>query len=682
MASTTIHYPTDKEQLSCWTENEELALVTGENFFDEYVTFDPTEFLDEPQSPSMLLDSLDDSLTNSSNDQDVHPPVRSFTVEGPRFLQGTSSPPTQQQARSVPAVLGPADPVMGGGSISDSELLRLEGISLRSPRANATAPSSPPQLTMSSSSLSSSAALSPSKRSRIIDSVYATIRKATHRPRPHRTHTSVPVMEALTRDSRPLRPELEDLTCDSTADNMLDARFEPIDSNGLPLSPPLTGKIPSSGPDPNNTQFVTGHLDDPFCDVPMVHSVTVNPAKGLSTPMNTPALKDGFFYQNEVDTINPNNTQIRRPKQRNTSSAEWPMEGIITDDSQLWSSSSYIPDSGTMHSPGWWDDATSHNNSSSLRPNGGGGTVRRFTTNSHNTLSSPSSSSAQNGVAPRTNIPINLAMHNQQAELPYEYVPTTEELSGLMIHMPQPRQPQAAVLTVNIPDQLLMTPTHSSSATSYHHRGGHYTDHTHNHHHHHQHRRPQPRAPSSGARHHLRGYHSQGSLTSPRKQGGAALRRSSSRSMLVHREESVSPSPVPVPHAGGSGTLRRRSSSISVRKQRSWSSRRGEPRTPRVSLSGGSFGGMGMDMDMMGSGEYGGGGGGGGGAGGVDFVNFTPSDKNILMTGVAPSGSSKTKARREKEAMERRRQLSEAAVKAVQAAGGDVERLAREGLLI
>lgn len=60
-------------------------------------------------------------------------------------------------------------------------------------------------------------------------------------------------------------------------------------------------------------------------------------------------------------------------------------------------------------------------------------------------------------------------------------------------------------------------------------------------------------------------------------------------------------------------------------------------------------------------------------------MNFTPGDKNLLMTGVAPSGSSKTKARREKEAADRRRRLSEAAVKAVQAAGGDLDRLVREG---
>lgn len=63
-------------------------------------------------------------------------------------------------------------------------------------------------------------------------------------------------------------------------------------------------------------------------------------------------------------------------------------------------------------------------------------------------------------------------------------------------------------------------------------------------------------------------------------------------------------------------------------------------------------------------------------------MNFTPDDSKLLMTGVAPSGSSKTKARREKEAVERQRRLSEALVKAVTAAGGDVERLKEETGLV
>lgn len=66
----------------------------------------------------------------------------------------------------------------------------------------------------------------------------------------------------------------------------------------------------------------------------------------------------------------------------------------------------------------------------------------------------------------------------------------------------------------------------------------------------------------------------------------------------------------------------------------------------------------------------------------VGFVNYTPDDSQKILTGVAPSGSSKTKARREKEALEKRRKLSQAAVRAVRAAGGDVNALVEEGLLV
>ncbi|KAL1592467.1 hypothetical protein SLS59_009700 [Nothophoma quercina] len=72
-------------------------------------------------------------------------------------------------------------------------------------------------------------------------------------------------------------------------------------------------------------------------------------------------------------------------------------------------------------------------------------------------------------------------------------------------------------------------------------------------------------------------------------------------------------------------------------------------------------------------------------SGNVGFVNFTPDDSRKILTGVAPSGSSKTKARREKEAADKRRKLSLAAVKAVMEAGGDVDRLRaleREGLCV
>jgi len=54
------------------------------------------------------------------------------------------------------------------------------------------------------------------------------------------------------------------------------------------------------------------------------------------------------------------------------------------------------------------------------------------------------------------------------------------------------------------------------------------------------------------------------------------------------------------------------------------------------------------------------------------FVNFTPKDRRVILDGVAPSGSSKTKERREKEAREK-------LVRAVREAGGNVASLEREG---
>ncbi|OCT48986.1 hypothetical protein CLCR_04730 [Cladophialophora carrionii] len=61
-----------------------------------------------------------------------------------------------------------------------------------------------------------------------------------------------------------------------------------------------------------------------------------------------------------------------------------------------------------------------------------------------------------------------------------------------------------------------------------------------------------------------------------------------------------------------------------------------------------------------------------GGGAVIDFVNFTPKDASKLLNDVAPSGSSKTRARREQEARDKRKKLSEAAKKAVMVAGGDV----------
>lgn len=67
--------------------------------------------------------------------------------------------------------------------------------------------------------------------------------------------------------------------------------------------------------------------------------------------------------------------------------------------------------------------------------------------------------------------------------------------------------------------------------------------------------------------------------------------------------------------------------------------------------------------------------------GSMGFVNFTPKDASKLLSDVAPSGSSKTRARREQEARDKRKKLSEAALNAVRDAGGDVRALERAILI-
>ncbi|KAF5018253.1 hypothetical protein F66182_9773, partial [Fusarium sp. NRRL 66182] len=223
----------------------------------------------------------------------------------------------------------------------------------------------------------------------------------------------------------------------------------------------------------------------------------------------------------------------------------------------------------------------------------------------------------QNGeyvvVDPQQQKNLNLAMHAQHAELPYEYHVHNPNSAGLTIHMPQPRTASAPVHDISLNAQTYLPPPPPIPPTSERHRP--------------------PRAPSSGARH---------LSCSP-------IRKA--------RQPPASPTPATA-HS-------RASSNGSVGSARSASGRGIVPGTPTAMRK------QRRSRDASG----------GSGSGGseIGFVNFTPSDGGLLMTGVAPSGSSKTKARREREAMERRRRLSEAAMKAVQAAGGDVDKLMEQG---
>ncbi|KAI9899969.1 hypothetical protein N3K66_004231 [Trichothecium roseum] len=217
----------------------------------------------------------------------------------------------------------------------------------------------------------------------------------------------------------------------------------------------------------------------------------------------------------------------------------------------------------------------------------------------------------------------NVDMHAQQANMPYEYgreylsAPDGSNNGGLMIHMPQSysSQPTGTHELALNAQTQLPPPPPIPQEQQRAHRP--------------------PRAPSAGARH---------------------LSQSPQRKSRI---PSASPTRTPAQQS-------RQSSGGSISSMRSASGRLpasmpGTPCSVRKKRS--------RDPSS----------GGGGGGGGIGFVNFTPGDGTVLMTGVAPSGSSKTKARREKEALERRRKLSEAAIKAVAAAGGDVEKLLEQG---
>ncbi|XXH04270.1 hypothetical protein Hte_010684 [Hypoxylon texense] len=691
MAFTAVHYPNkDQGQLPYWPDTEELG-VAGENFFDQFVTFDGTDpavfggdLLENPPSPSILLEnSLNGVLTNTSSiDQDTQSgqsqsdQAQSDVDLASALLDLPPSIPSSEASIPAPSQSVPpeittplfTDPVLSGGSISDSELLRQEGISIKSPKPNATAPSTPP--------FASTSARGPRKHSRVLDSIYATIRRATHRSKPQKpqdyshmdTDGPATIADAFKKEEHTFDIP-GGLDWKDFSDIKLEEMPTPVDELGIPLSPPLTGRIP---PVQHSMDFVNGHFDDPFVDDLLgppaaIHGEPKSHDINLNTPMATPALNDDPFYQNGMGVIDTNGHAFRSrppPKQRSTSSAEWPMEGILTNDnpSAVWPSSSspgtgpaFVPDS-----PEWWDaTATPHTKSHHPHPH-----HHRY----HH--------SGMHG-----NVALNLSMHSQQAELPYEYAPSNaDHLSGLMIHMPQPRAPQAAVLGSGIHGDVMMSPSahyYPTPSSGHRHRS---SSHQHQHQHqHHSERRPRPRAPSSGARHHG------SSMTSPRKMSSCYALREESASPTPHRHRSASSS----------------SSSLAVRKRRSWTRRsqqqqqQQEPRTPgarSVSYEGGhghgssrrSSGGRHHDDGgevggAGGGGSGGGGGGGGGGAVSIEFCNYTPNDKKVLMNGVAPSGSSKTKARREKEAMEHKRQMSEAYIQAIRAAGGDVEKLRQNG---
>ncbi len=545
------------------------------------------------------------------------------------------------RAQANMAAFGGADAEIDGlpygGSISDSELLKLEGLTMRSPRIHM------PQLSASEPASPPSKPVSPRKAGRL-EAFCTKIR-----------HKAATLGKAKQVDVKP-DPDAFTEPIMSTA-QMAPTRGRPRPQNlhiskaQLP-SPPLTSGMPSQRPvagSGSDASFVNGMLDDPFMADSLLSGQFVPPLQlnGTTTPhtpLQTPLL-DGW----QLPMATPNGKAL-------WAAASPYFQGVDTD-------------------AGWWH---------------------------------PDAMDTDMPLYHARNTSINLLALQHQQSFEYPPPPGTEDAGAHfpaangLIHMSQPRGIPPAVL-------------HSDARPTR-------PDH---------HRRPNPRAPSSGARH--RQYPGNGPGLSPRKP----------RTASAARIGSVSPGPkrAAIPSSGSTGNARlhRRSASLqtlthpattsttsttdtpaAVRKRRSWASasarrtsssslhhqyltaattlRRtthpgstthpsntnkslshhhpsGIPRSGTVNAKHPSTG-MNHHHDPEEDPTE-------AEADADGFVNYTPSDREVLMTGVAPSGSSKTKARREREAaeaqreaqMQSQREFGVRLARMVAAAGGDVSKL-------
>lgn len=581
MAFWTMPYraeASDRDHSFFWQDVDGVAADDSNDFFGQFVDFDdpataqPNPSMTSasegisasqavPRLPeSLLLEHAPESIVSSST-ADEFDFLSSSSNIGPSSSLGQDVNPGNLAATSGQATGGLGHQQLdhnGRGSISDTDLPRVEGISLSSPSKSrhdtiVSQPASPvrPNTTRRATN-------------RIVEAVQSTFRKATTRRKPRK-----PLPETRpgspTGDEAPLKAPRQRPRGGGRGAN----------NKNPPARPQAQQSFGSS-----SGSFIHGACEDPFNEVPPLpppSALRYFQQDGVSPPMVSPAIKSepGSFHADHTTSQIPSDVSWEHQ----------PHPSSLPGSSGQWTSSDMM----TPANSGWWD---------------------------YNMLT-------QNGeFVDQKNADFNMATHSQQAQLPYEYqhrIPDTAT-TGLMIQMPQPRQAHPSVVhdfNMNAQGQLPPPPPPPHPASERQHRP--------------------PRAPSSGARH-----ISCSPVRKPRAPSASPTRTTPTATQKRHSSGgSISSSRSASGRLPGSmpGTP------CNVRKRRS--------REP----SGGSANG-GME---------------------AGFVNFTPNDGGMLMTGVAPSGSSKTKARREKEALDRRRKLSEAALKAVAAAGGDVETLMQQG---
>ncbi|UKZ73046.1 hypothetical protein TrVFT333_000685 [Trichoderma virens FT-333] len=564
----------DRDANMFWQGADGLPSDASSDLFGQFVDFDGDSIartpVDDGRSGNSTIGSVPDSFFMNQAATGTASSVVSSADEFDFFSTTAANHGLDAQELAFGVA---ADPATGGAhqfnhlsrkSMSETELQRLENISLHSPQKNSSV-SRPPSPTPPNTSTR--------RPKKLVEALSSTIRKATtlgRRSRKQQQQQQPPI-------ERSASPTLDHppMAIKSRA-----ARMHSIAQSSVSS---VSHESPSpTSYDPGASSFIHGFCDDPFAEPPRVyHSPSMqyyNHGGMDPTPMhssNRRIKSEQHLYQAASSMMGSTTTvdaTSQAPQQ-----AGWQQQMMTASAPEPWGSTDY----GASQDSAWWDL--------------------------------------------NINASMNQAMHSQHGELPYEYAPIPDTgAAGLMIHMPQPRPPQPAVVNdIGLTAQTYLPPPPPIP-----------TDRC---------SRP-PRAPSSGARH----------------------RNLSSSPMRKTRGPSASPTPAQAQMRNQS----RHSSTGSISSVRSASGRGpgSAPNTPggvrkRRSRDAGAGSGIGLAGD------------------GIGFVNFTPNDGSILMTGVAPSGSSKTKARREKEAQEKRRRLSEAAMKAVAAAGGDVDKLIQEGFV-
>lgn len=650
-------------------------------YYDEDLDFVPAERI---MTPPASIDTSQLALAADSTAADpLQPPNAALFFQHQRYGSHTPGPQplTQQTLERQSGHHHPGSSSSSAqrrlnSSASDTELQRLEDLSMQSPHRRGTAP--PPSHSYSHSrpvsprtgpAPTTTAQQSPKKLNRM-EMLYASIRKAT-------------TMRVRKMSSAPIGSDIDD-------DNMMRGRSmrqqqQQGSHSQMPMTPPPTGRMVPATPsqhDPLGISFVSGQFDDPF------EGTFAGQQNGhvVGYPPQPGGYGNGMMLAGTGDQAPPN----------------WPL------------ADGYASSSGNSVDDMVW---AGNSQPQHMAPQTPAGQAWYAATPGNPMKSVTRQSSSEFGAQSAMNATLNLAMQLQQGGGQLYHTDNShhhyghqhhQSDSGITMHMPQPRQPVAPILHPGHQQQqqhtghghghshsLSLDPqTHAHLAPPSHPRppraGSHYAS---------QQldnlpnpstpqRRPKPRAPSSGAR------HTSLSLTSPRKQPPAlnppqhqprgrstssspgktaatrSARRVTSASDLGHPStpsSKVLDRDLPITAAGG--VL---NSSVRKRRSRSKSMSRHAARTPsHGSLSSANGGGneSSSSPTKRGSGQIG-------------FVNYTPDDCKVLMTGVAPSGSSKTKARREREAAERQRRMSEAVMKAVAAAGGDVGLLREEGIVL